>query len=150
MNRSRRIGIVHASLALLMLAVIGKAAHVQLVQGGAWSNLARRQHFSAKEIPAPRGLILDAGGRTLATSRDLVRLDVAPGDVREKRKLRDALVAAGVDRALAARVTDRRRQWVVIPGRFVAEDVAPITAMRGVYTTPVSDRTYATSSGLRA
>ena len=39
---------------------------------------------------------------------------------------------------------------MVIPGRFIAEDVAPITAMRGVYTTPLSDRTYATSPGLRA
>ena len=150
MNRSRRIGIVHTSLALLMLAVIGKAAHVQIVQGRAWSSLARRQHFSAKEVPAPRGLILDAGGRTLATSRDLVRLEVAPGEVRERRKLRSALLAAGVESATAARAADTRRQWVVVPGRFVAEDVAPITAMRGVYTTPVSDRAYATSAGLRA
>lgn len=150
MNRSHRIGIVHASLALLMLAVIGKAAHVQLVQGRAWSKVAQRQHFTAKAVPAPRGLILDAGGRTLATSRDLVRLEVAPAEVRDRRKLRSALVAAGVDQPTAARAADKRRQWVAVPGRFVAEDVAPITAMRGVYTTPVSDRAYATSPGLRA
>jgi cell division protein FtsI (penicillin-binding protein 3) len=149
MIRSRRIGIVHASLAVLMIAVIGKAAHVQLVQGRAWSSVARRQHFTAKEVPAPRGLILDAGGRTLATSRDLVRLEVAPGEVRDRRKLRSALLKAGVDQATAGRATDKRRQWVVLPGRFVAEDVAPVTAMRGVYTTPVSDRSYATSAGLR-
>jgi cell division protein FtsI (penicillin-binding protein 3) len=150
MNRSRRIGVVHASLALLMFAVLGKAAHVQLVQGRAWSDLARRQHYTAKEVPAPRGLILDAGGRALATSRDLVRLEVAPGEVRDARRLRGALVAAGVEAAIAARVGDRSRSWVVIPGRFIAEDVAPIIAMRGVYTTPVSDRAYATSPGLRA
>src|SRR5207247_4186380 len=35
-------------------------------------------------------------------------------------------------------------------GRYVAEDVAPITAMRGVYATPVSDRTYTSSAGLGA
>jgi cell division protein FtsI (penicillin-binding protein 3) len=150
MNRSRRIGVVHASLALLMLAVLGKAAHVQLVQGRAWADLARRQHFTAKEVPAPRGLILDASGRALATSRDLVRLEVAPAEVRDARRLRGALVAAGVEAPIAARVGDKSRSWVVIPGRFVAEDVAPITAMRGVYTTPVSDRAYATSLGLRA
>ena len=150
MNRSRRIGIVHATLALFMLAVVGKAAHVQLVQGRAWADMARRQHYSAKEVPAPRGLILDASGRTLATSRDLVRLEVAPAQVRNPRKLRGALISAGVDRAIADRVTDRSRQWVVIPGRFVAEDVAQITATTGVSTTPVSDRTYATSAGMRA
>ena len=149
MNRGRRIGIVHASLALLMLAVVARAAHVQLVQGSAWSRLAKRQHFSAKEVPAPRGEIRDAGGRTLATSRDLVRLEIAPGEIRDARKLRSALVSAGVDQDIALRATSRGQTWVVIPGRFVAEDVAPITAMRGVYTTPVSERTYATSAGLR-
>src|SRR5688500_2068845 len=121
MNRSRRIGIVHASLALLMLAVIGKAAHVQIIQGRAWSTMARRQHFTAREVPAPRGLILDAGGRPLATSRDLVRLAVAPGEVREPRKLRSALLKAGVEKSLVSRSTDKGRSWLVIPGRFVAE-----------------------------
>jgi cell division protein FtsI (penicillin-binding protein 3) len=149
-SSSRRIGIVHASLALLMLAVLGKAAHVQLVQGRAWSQLARRQHYSATEIPASRGLILDAGGRTLAASRDLVRLDVAAEQVRDPKRLRTALMTAGVDQVTAARAAARDRAWVVIPGRFVAEDVAPITAMRGVYTTPVSDRAYSAPRGLRS
>jgi cell division protein FtsI (penicillin-binding protein 3) len=68
----------------------------------------------------------------------------------DARRLRTALVDAGVEPAVAARVLDADRGWLVVPGRFVAEDVAPITAMRGVYTTLVSDRTYAMSSGLRA
>jgi cell division protein FtsI (penicillin-binding protein 3) len=150
MNRNHRIGIVHAALALLMLAVLGKAAHVQLVQGGAWSDLARRQHFSAREVPAPRGQILDASGRTLATSRELVKLEIAPREVKDARRLHKALLAAGAEASVAARVLDRSRSWTVLPGRFVAEDVAPVTAMRGVYTTPVSERTYATSTGLRS
>ncbi len=150
MKRTRRIGIVHASLALLALAVLVRTAHVQLIQGGAWSTLARRQHYTAQTVPAARGLILDAGGQTLATTRELVRLEVAPREVREPRRLRRALVAAGVDDALAARVFDQHRSWVTVPGRFVAEDVAPITAMRGVYTSPVSERTYSASPGIRA
>lgn len=152
MNRNHRIGIVHAALALLMLAVLGKAVHVQLVQGGAWADMAKRQHFTAKPIPAPRGTITDAGGKILATSRELVKLEIAPREVRasEARRLRKALVDVGVDGAIAARVLDDDRSWLIVPGRFVAEDVASITAMRGVYTTPVSDRTYATSPGLRS
>ena len=148
--RNRRIGIVHASLALVACAVIGKAVHVQLVQGDDWAAAARRQHFSAREVPAPRGLILDASGATLATSRELVRIEIAPREVRDSRKLRRALVAAGVDEATALRVVDRRKQWATIPERFVAEDVASISAMRGVYTTPVSDRTYSATGGLKA
>ena len=149
-TRNPRIGLVHASLALLALAVIGKAVHVQLVQGGGWAAQARRQQFSSQEVPAPRGLILDASGRTLATSRELVRFEVAPKQVRDPAKLRRALVAAGVPAADAARAVDKTRQWVVLRGQFVAEDVASIIAMRGVRTTPVSNRTYSTSGGLRA
>lgn len=149
-NRGRRIGLVHAGLALLALGVLAKAAHVQIVQGGAWSDLARRQHYTAREIPAPRGAILDAGGRTLATTREVVTLAVAPREVRDVRLLRRRLGAARVDTEWIARATDPRRAWVTIPGRFVAEDVAPLTAMRGVYTTPVSERTYAMSPGLQS
>ena len=151
MTRNPRIGIVHAALALLALSVLAKAAHVQLVQGRAWSKLARRQHFSAREVPAARGAILDATGRTLVTSREVVRLEVAPRELRtaEISRLRRALVAAGVPSAAAQRATDTRREWVTVPGSFVAEDVAGITAMRGVYTSPVSERAYAMSPGLR-
>ena len=152
MNRNHRIGIVHAMLAILMLAVLGKAGHVQLAQGRAWAELAKRQHFTAQPIPAPRGAILDVSGKLLATSRDLVKLEIAPREVRasEARRLRRALVEAGVAADIAARVLDRNRSWLVVPGRYVAEDVAPVTAMRGVYTTPVSERTYSMSAGLRS
>src|SRR5688500_7551997 len=109
MNRNRRIGIVHAALAVLAIAVLAKTAHVQLVQGRGWSDVARRQHFSARDVPAPRGLILDASGRTLATTREVVRLDVAPREVRDLRKLRGALLAAGVPSEWALRATSARR-----------------------------------------
>jgi len=141
---------VHAVLALLALAILVKSANVQLVQGRAWADLARRQHFTATQVQAPRGIVSDADGRALATTREVVRLEVAPREVRELRTLRRLLVTAGVEQSWADRATDTKRAWVTLPGRYVAEDVAAITAMRGVYTTPVSDRTYATSPGLRA
>lgn len=137
-------------LAALGLAVLGKAAHVQLVQGRSWSDRARRQHFTAKEVPAPRGLIVDASGRTLADTREVVRLEIAPKEVSELRTLRRALLAAGVAQTWVDRATDVQRAWVALPGRFIAEDVASITATRGVYTTPVSDRAYNSSPGLRS
>ena len=150
MNRNRRIGIVHAALALLMLAVLARAGHVQLVQGRSWADIAKRQQFTARELPAPRGQIFDASGSTLATSRDLVKLEIDPRALKDARKTRRALIAAGVSEAVASRAVDRTRKWVVLPGSFVAEDVAAITAMRGVHTTPVSERAYAASPGLRA
>lgn len=149
-NRNRRIGVVHAALALIALAVVVRAARVQLVQGGAWARLANQQHFTAREVPAPRGIIMDAGGRPLAATREVVRLEIAPKEVRDLRQLARYLAKAKVGRQWIDRATDTRRAWVAIPGRFVAEDVAPLTAMRGVYTTPVSERTYSMSPGLRS
>lgn len=150
MTRNHRIGIVHAALAFLALGVLIRAAHVQVVQGRAWSEAADRQHYTAREVPAPRGRILDASGAVLATTREVVKLEIAPREVRDLRKLRRALAQAKVPEQWIARAVDTKRQWVSIPGRYVAEDVAGLTATRGVYTTPVSDRTYSMSAGLRS
>lgn len=151
MTRNRRVGTVHTVLALLALAVLIKAAHVQLVQGRTWQSLARRQHFTGQELPAPRGQVLDASGRTLVTTREVVRLEVAPREVKvgETGRMRRALRAAGVEASWVARALDAQRAWVTLPGLYVAEDVAALTAMRGMYTRPVSDRAYTTSAGLR-
>ena len=150
MNRNRRIGIVHAALALLMLAVLVRAAQVQLVRGGYWAEKAELQQFAKLDLPAPRGELFDASGRTLVTSRDLVKLEIAPTQVRDAKRMRRALLAAGVSEAMAARAVDRSRKWVGLPGSFVAEDVAELIAMRGVTATPVSERTYSASPGLRS
>ena len=150
MTRNHRIGIVHAALAFLALGVLSRAAHVQVVQGRAWSEAADRQHYTAREVPAPRGRILDASGAVLATTREVVKLEIAPREVRDFRTLRRALAQAKVPEQWIARAVDTKRQWVSIPGRYVAEDVAGLTATRGVYTTPVSDRTYSMSPGLRS
>lgn len=150
MIRNPRIGIIHAALALLALGVLVKALHVQVVQGSAWQEVARRQHYNAREVPAPRGRILDASGAVLATTREVVTLAVAPREVRDASKLRAALIRARVPEPSITRALDRTRSWAALAGEYVAEDVAALTAMRGVYTTPLSDRSYAMSAGLRS
>jgi cell division protein FtsI (penicillin-binding protein 3) len=149
MKKAGRIGLVHAALATLALAVIVKAAHVQLVQGRAWGRLAERQHFTAREVPAPRGAILDAGGNVLASTRDVVKLEIAPRELRDRAALRRALAAVKVEQVWIDRAVDINRAWTVLPGRFIAEEVAAITSMRGVYTTPQADRSYSMSPGLQ-
>ena len=149
MIRNSRIGLVHLSLAALALAVIAKAGQVQLVQGRTWAAQARNQHFTSRTVPAPRGDILDATGRTLAESRTMVQLAVAPREVLDRRRLATVLARAGIDRRWVARATDASRKWVAIPGHFRATDVAPVTALRGVYTDPVADRVYPGSDATR-
>ena len=149
MKGPSRVGVLHLGLALFALALLGKTAKVQLLQGRRWSASAVRQQSTESVIPAPRGDILDAAGETLAQSRETVKLDVAPTEVRDVRKLRAALLRAGIPADAAARASDPRRRWVSLPGRYLAIDVAAISAMRGVYTTPIIERAYAASEGTR-
>jgi cell division protein FtsI (penicillin-binding protein 3) len=149
MTRPSRVGLVHVALALFALAIVGKAATVQLVQRARWAARAERQQSMERVVPAPRGDILDADGQMLAQSRETVKLDIAPPEVRDRAALRAALLKAGVPAEFARRAADRTRKWVSLPGRYLVSDVARISAMRGVYTTAVIERAYSSSSGTR-
>jgi cell division protein FtsI (penicillin-binding protein 3) len=149
MFRASRVGLVHLALLLFAVALVVRAGQVQLWEGGEWAARADRQHVAAAEIPAPRGRILDAAGVALAESRELVKLEVAPGEVRDRGALAKALRAAGTPDAWVRRATDPRRKWVTLPGRYLPTDAAPATAMRGVYARPIIERLYASSDGVR-
>jgi cell division protein FtsI (penicillin-binding protein 3) len=149
MHRGRRVGLVHAALVLFALALLTKAAHVQLLQRGRWAARAARQQVAVQPLPAPRGEILDAGGDVLARSRDVVRLEVAPREVRDRGALRRRLERLGVPRAAALKAVDARRAWVSLPGVYLATDAGTVSGMRGVYASPAVDRVYAMSDGLR-
>src|SRR5690349_19816930 len=100
MIRSRRIGIAHSVLPVFAIAIPIEAGQVQLSQGEEWLALAVKQQVATKPVPAPRGEILDATRRVLAQSRETVRLEIAPREVTEPKRLRTALSKLGVDRAL--------------------------------------------------
>jgi cell division protein FtsI (penicillin-binding protein 3) len=151
MIRSRRIKIVHALLAGFALAVIGQAAHVQLLQGHAWRARAARQQLAPREMPAPRGDILDAAGLVLAQSREMMQLEMAPREVRaeDRATLRRALARLKLRPEWIGRALDTRRAWVTLPGRYLATDIGAISRLHGVYATAASVRAYAMSEGTR-
>jgi cell division protein FtsI (penicillin-binding protein 3) len=150
MIRSSRIGLAHALLAVFALAILVKTARVQLFQGRKWRALAEHQQTTSRTIPAPRGEILDATHRVMAESREMVRLEIAPREVREKAKLRKALTALRLDRTLIARALDTSEKYVVVPGRFPMTDAAPAVALRGVHSFTTLERAYAASDGAQA
>src|SRR4051812_30789999 len=106
MIRSSRIGLAHATLAVFGVAILVRSATVQLIQGKRWRAVAERQQMTARTVPAPRGEILDGTRRVMAQSREMVRLEIAPREVRERAKLRRALLALRVDPSLVARALD--------------------------------------------
>lgn len=149
MPRVSRIGLVHALLALFALALLGQAARVQVLNGRAWRARAERQQLADRAVPAPRGAILDATGQVLAQSREVVQLEVAPREVREREKLRRALGAIHLSPAWIARALDTSRAWVTLPGRYEAVDAAPALALRGVHPRQTILRAYAMSDATR-
>ncbi len=149
MTRPSRVGIIHLGLALFVVALLVKTAKVQLLEGKRLSAMGAHQQSTERTIPAPRGNIMDSRGETLAQSRETVKLDIAPPEVRDLGKLRSALQRAKIPRAWVARATDGARKWVSLPGRYLALDVASLIAMRGVYATPIIERAYSFSDGTR-
>lgn len=141
--------LIHVALALFALAVVGRAAKVQLLDGARWSARARDQQVAAAPLPAPRGTVRDAGGDVLVESREMVRLRVAPKELRTPAQLRTLMARAGIDAEWVRRATDTTLKWVEIPGLFLPTDVAMIAATRGVHPEPVLNRVAPPSDGLR-
>lgn len=144
-----RLTVVHAGLVLFLIALLGRAAQLQLKEGATWAAQAKRQHYTPAALPAVRGPILDATGAVLVESRELTRLSVAPHEARDLDALVRALQRVGVARATLKRLRDPRRRWIDIPGAFAPADVATLVALRGVYARPVVDRVYVPSGGVR-
>ncbi len=141
--------LIHVSLALFALAVVGRAAKVQLLDADHWRERARYQQVAASPLPAPRGAVRDASGDVLVESREMVRLRVAPREVKNVPQLGKLLSRAGVAAEWVSRVSDTTNKWVEIPGLFLPTDVALITATRGVHPEPVLNRVAPPSEGLR-
>ena len=149
MTRPSRLTLVHGSLALFALALVVRAAQVQLVQADAWRHRAQRQQFAAADVPAPRGDIFDVGGVPLAQSRPTVRLRVAPRELADRAATGRALAKMGVRREWVVRATDPRRAWVVIPGAFLPGAAASVAHMRGVYPDAGLERVYTQREAMR-
>jgi len=149
MPRLTRIALVHGALVLFALALIVRAAQVQLLERAQWAARAERQHFASSTVPAPRGNIYDVRGTPLAMSREMTRLSVAPREVASPQALSKALSRLGVPRSAIARAMDTHRAWVPLPGSYLPTDVQEVVSMRGVYSEPVEERVYTERAATR-
>jgi cell division protein FtsI (penicillin-binding protein 3) len=145
-----RVTVVHGFFVVFALGLVARAAKVQVVEGKDWVSRGKRQHYMATAAAAPRGEILDASGNTLVESRELTRVAVALPEVRDTALVLRALRRARVDAALVHAAIDRRRRWIDLPGLYSQSDIASLSKLNGVHLTPVLQRVYARSSGIRS
>ena len=149
MKPPNRFAIVHGVFVLFAVALVARAAKVQVVEGKEWVARGKRQHYFASSLSAPRGQILDASGNTLVESRELTRVGVALPEVRDTAFILKALRRARIDAAVVHAAIDRRRRWIDLPGLYTQSDIASISKLNGVHLTPVLQRVYAQSGGIR-
>ena len=149
MKAPNRLALLHGFFVLFALALVARAAEVQIIEGKQWAARGKRQHFFASAAAAPRGEILDASGATLVESRELTRVAVALPEVRDTALVLKALRHAQIDVGLVRAAIDRRRRWIDLPGLYTQADLASISQLNGIHLTPVLQRVYSHSNGIK-
>ena len=149
MVRLSRVSVIHLTLVVFALLLIGQAARIQLVQGKEWADRARRQQFRIRPVAAPRGRILDASGNVLAESRELVRINIAPREVTSVAGLAAAMKKAGFAADAIRAATDTSKKWITLPGLHLGSEITAVTSLPGVHPETVLNREYTTVAGIR-
>ena len=149
MVRLSRVSVIHLTLALFALLLVAQAARVQLVEGKEWAERARRQQFRTRPVAAPRGRILDASGNILAESRELVRINIAPRELKDVTALAVAMRKSGFAASAITAASDRSKRWITLPGLHVASEITSVTSLPGVHPETVLNREYTAVSGVR-
>jgi cell division protein FtsI (penicillin-binding protein 3) len=136
-----RVGFIQFCLMLGTLAVLAKAAKLQLVEGDQWAAKARSQRTVHEEIPAWRGTIHDRSGMTLVGSQLHYRVNIAPDQVRDTAAFVRAVARAlDVPAAELRRRIGSGRRSVYYGGPFDAVTVLPVRSLPGMHLMPVYPR----------
>ena len=130
----RRRRLLLAALLLMGLGLLGRGFQLQVLQAAEWEDRAGRQQREKVTLPAARGGIYDRNGVPLATTREVLRVSTAPGEMKDRAAVRSALSQAlGLGRGWLDRAVDRGRRWVVLPGRYEPSIRSALDGVRGVY-----------------
>jgi cell division protein FtsI (penicillin-binding protein 3) len=126
-----RIGLIQVMLALGGLAVLGRAAQLQLIEGARWSAEAERSRREKVVLPARRGGIFDRNGVPLAVTQEYFSVGIAPNELRDR-----AQDSRAIARALSlplAKVQQEvaTRKWVTFRGPFNGLEVQDLQELRG-------------------
>lgn len=114
--------------------IVAKAAQLQVVQHEQWLTAAEDQHRERVELPARRGAIYDRKGVPLALSHEMYQVSIAPTELRDARAAAAALAEGlGIPARKVEEAVRSQRRWVVLPGRYTAEQRQKVGALRGVY-----------------
>jgi len=138
-----RIAAVQLGFALLVLAILARAAQLQLFQGERWSEQARRQRTERAVLPARRGGLFDRNGVPLAISQEFYHVGIAPNELADSRATGRLLSRQlGVSWPTLSRELRSGKRWIYYHGPFSATQVQPLRRVSGVHLSQDYQRFY--------
>src|SRR2546428_905738 len=144
-----RLQVVQIGIGIALLALVLRAAQVQLVEGARYAAVAKAQRTERVVLEARRGTLFDRHGLGLALTQETYHVGVAPNELRDPP--RDAATIARQLR-LAPRDVDRglHRRYAWFAGPFTTLEIQPLRSMRGIHLEPVRRRFYPSPEFARA
>ncbi|MGI9181310.1 MAG: penicillin-binding protein [Longimicrobiaceae bacterium] len=126
--------VLMGGLLLAALLIVGRAIQLQALEGERWAGIAADQQRARVPLPARRGGIFDRHGTPLALSHETFQVAVAPRELADRRAAARALATVlGLPPAQAEIATAPDRRWVVLPGRYGAQQRQELGRMRGIH-----------------
>jgi cell division protein FtsI (penicillin-binding protein 3) len=122
-----------------VLVIALRAGQIQVVQAAEWRVIAEGQQVGDQPLPGPRGTIFDRNGQPLSVTRERVRVNVAPKEVRDADAVGKLLVETlGVGPTRARRLVSSGR-WNVA-GLHAPSVRDRLEGVPGIYLEPVFER----------
>ena len=137
-----RLSVIQVAFALGTVALLARAAQVQLVEGARYAEQASAQRTERVELPAARGTIYDRAGTPLAISQERFHIGVAPNELTDTAAAVRALVRhLGLSEREVRRAI-RSRRWAYFHGPFSSAQVHPLRPLGGIHFTSTYERFY--------
>lgn len=138
-----RIRAVEVVFLVALVAVIVRAGHLQIVQGGHWARVAAEHRTRHETMPARRGTIFDRNGSPLAITQEYYHVGIAPNEVGDRGDvIRRASRSLGIPAARLTRDFRSGKPYLYYHGPFTAPEVEGVRALRGVHLEPEYNRFY--------
>jgi cell division protein FtsI (penicillin-binding protein 3) len=129
-----RIAAVQFGFALGVLAILARAAQVQIVEGDAWAREAARKRTERVVLPARRGALYDRNGVPLALTQEFYHVGIAPNELDDIPAAFRLLVRhLGVPAPELDREFRSRKPWIYLHGPFSATQVQALRQINGIH-----------------
>ena len=134
---------VQLGFALAVLAILARAAQLQLFQGRRWAEQAARQRTERAVLPAKRGGLYDRSGVPLALSQEFYHVGVAPNELADPRAAgRQLIRSLGMAPATVWRDLRSGKRWIYYHGPYTATQVQPLRQLDGIHLSRDFQRFY--------